>query len=67
LIGDKEFEQVTRADANEYVSRRLAEEAKTTTVERQVSIIRAVFDVVITEKEIARVNPFLRLAAGLMV
>lgn len=61
LIGDKEFEQVTRTDANEYVSRRLAEEAKTTTVERQVSIIRAVFNVVITEKELAKVNPFLRL------
>jgi integrase len=61
LVGDKEFEQVTRADANEYVSRRLAEEAKTTTVERQVSIIRAVFNVVITEKEITKVNPFLRL------
>ncbi|SCX57730.1 DUF6538 domain-containing protein [Nitrosospira sp. Nsp1] len=61
VIGDKEFEQVTRSDANEFVSRRLAEDAKTTTVERQISVIRAVFNVVITEKEIAKSNPFLRV------
>lgn len=66
LIGDKEFEQVTRADANEFVSRRVGEGAKTTTVDRQVSVIRAVFNVVIIEKEIAKTNPFLSLRiAGL--
>jgi integrase len=61
VIGDKEFEQVTRTDANEFVSRGIAEGSKTTTVDRQVSVIRAVFTVVITEREIAKANPFIRL------
>lgn len=59
LLGDREFEHVTRADANQFVSSRLSEGSKTTTVERQISAIRAVFNVVIVEKEIAKVNPFL--------
>lgn len=61
VIGDKEFEQVARTDANEFVTRGIAGGSKTTTVDRQVSVVRAVFTVVITEKEIAKVNPFLRL------
>ena len=61
LLGDREFEYVTRADANQFVSSSLAEGSKTTTVDRQVSAIRAVFNVVIIEREIAKVNPFLSL------
>jgi integrase len=61
VLGDREFEQVTRADANEFVSRGIAEGSKTTTIERQVSTIRAVFNVAIIEREITKVNPFLRL------
>ncbi|SET70578.1 Phage integrase family protein [Nitrosospira multiformis] len=61
LIGDKELEQVTRADANEFVSRGIAEGVKTTTIERHISILRAIFNVAIVEREIAKTNPFLRL------
>ncbi|SET60913.1 Phage integrase family protein [Nitrosospira multiformis] len=61
LIGDKELEQVTRADANEFVSRGIAEGAKTTTIERHISILRAIFNVALVEREIAKQNPFLRL------
>jgi integrase len=61
VLGNKEFEQVTRADGNQFVSSGIAEGSKTTTVDRQVSAIRAVFNVVIIEKEIAKVNPFLSL------
>jgi len=66
VIGDKEFEQVTRTDANIFVSMGLDRGSKTTTVDRQVSVINAVFNVVITEKELTKANPFLRLRiAGL--
>ncbi|SEL64938.1 Phage integrase family protein [Nitrosovibrio tenuis] len=61
IIGDKEIEQVSRADANEFVSRGLAEGVRTTTIGRHVSILRAVFNVAIVEREIAKQNPFLRL------
>lgn len=61
LIGDKEFEQVTRADANEFVSRGIREGVRTTTIERYISILRAIFNVAIVEREIAKQNPFLRL------
>ena len=60
LVGDKEFEQVTRVDASEFISMRLAEGARTATVDRQVSVLRAVFNVVILEKELASRNPFLK-------
>jgi integrase len=64
VIGDKEFEHVSRADANEFVIRGIAEGSKTATVDRQISVIRAAFNVVIIEKEIAKGNPFhsLRIA-----
>lgn len=66
ILGDKEFAQISRADANEYVSRVLSEGSKTGTVQRQVNVIRAVFNVVIVERELAKTNPFLRLRiAGL--
>jgi hypothetical protein len=61
VLGNKEFEQVTRVDGNHFVSNGIAEGSKTTTVDRQVSAVRAVFNVVIIEKEIAKVNPFLSL------
>jgi integrase len=61
LVGDKEFEQIGRADANEFVTRGIAEGGKTTTIERQISIIRAVFNVAINEREIPKRNPFLGL------
>ncbi len=61
LIGDKELEQVTRVDANEFVSKGIREGVKTTTIERQISILRAIFNVAIVEREIAKPNPFLRL------
>jgi integrase len=66
MLGDKGFTEVTRADANEYVSRVLAEGSKTGTVQRQINVIRAVFNVVIIERELAKANPFLRMRiAGL--
>jgi len=61
VIGDKEFEQVTRADANTFISKRLDENSKTTTVDRQISVINAVFNVVITENELTKANPFHKL------
>ena len=61
IIGDKEFEKTSRVDANEFVSKRLDEGPKTTTVDRQISTISAVFNVVITEKELTKANPFLKL------
>ncbi len=61
IIGDKELEQVTRADANEFVARGIAEGVRTTTIGRQISILRAIFNVAIVEREIAKQNPFLRL------
>lgn len=61
IVGDKELEQVSRGDANEFVSRGLAEGVRTTTIERHISILRAVFNVAIVEREIAKQNPFLRM------
>jgi integrase len=61
LIGDKEVVQVTRADANEFVSRGIAEGVKTTTIDRQISILSAIFNVAKVEREIGKQNPFLRL------
>jgi len=58
VIGDKEFEKIIRADANIFISKRLAEGSKTTTVDRQISVINAVFNVVITENELTKANPF---------
>jgi hypothetical protein len=57
-IGDKPFEEVSRADANAYRDRRLAMGNKTTTVQRRLNTIKAVFEVVIREKELDRANPF---------
>lgn len=66
ILGDKEFANVSRADANEYVSRVLLEGSKTGTAQRHVNVIRAVFNVVIVERELGKTNPFLRLRiAGL--
>jgi integrase len=61
IIGDKELEQVSRADANEFVSRGLAEGVRTTTIDRHISILRAIFNVAKVEREIGKPNPFLRL------
>jgi integrase len=61
ILGDKEFEQVTRTDANGFIAKGIAEGSKTTTVDRQVSAIRAVFTVAIIEREMPRANPFLRM------
>lgn len=66
FLGDREFDEVTRADANAFVVHGLNKGSKTTTVSRQVSTIKAVFNVAIIEKELAKTNPFLRLRiAGL--
>ncbi|SFO33093.1 DUF6538 domain-containing protein [Nitrosospira briensis] len=61
LVGDKELEQVGRVDAKEFVTRGIAEGVKTTTIGRQISILRAIFNVAIVEREIAKKNPFLSL------
>ena len=58
IVGDKEFEQVSRADANTFITKRLDENSKTTTIDRQISVINAVFNVVITENELTKANPF---------
>jgi hypothetical protein len=66
FLGDREFEQVSRSDANSFVTNGLARGSKTTTVDRQISVIRAVFKVAINEREIPKTNPFLSLRiAGL--
>lgn len=57
-LGDKPIMEVGRADANTYRDRRLAKGNKSTTVRRQIGVIRAVFAVVIREKELGKVNPF---------
>lgn len=61
LIGDKALQQVTRADANEFVTWGIGEGVRTTTIERHISILRAIFNVAIVEREVAKQNPFLRL------
>lgn len=63
-VGDKPFMDVSRADANAYRDYVLAKGNKTTTVRRQVNVLRAVFAVVIRERELTKVNPFeaLRIA-----
>jgi len=66
FLGDREFDQASRSDANSFVTNGLANDCKTTTVDRQISVIRAVFKVAITEREIPKTNPFLSLRiAGL--
>lgn len=57
-IGDKPFMEVSRADVNAYRDYVLAKGNKTTTVRRQINVIRAVFSVVIREKELSKHNPF---------
>lgn len=67
-LGDKPFMDVSRADVNAYRDKVLAKGNKTTTVRRQVNVLRAVFAVVIREKELTLVkaNPFEAVAiAGL--
>ena len=61
VIGDKEFVQIVRADANEFISKELERGSKTTTVERHISVIKAVFNVVIIERELSQTNPFMKL------
>lgn len=66
FLGDREFDEIARADANAFVMHGLDKGSKTATVSRQVSTIKAVFNVAIIEKELAKTNPFLRLRiAGL--
>jgi hypothetical protein len=66
ILGDKEFSKVTRADANLFIQKVLAEGSKTTTARRQANTIKAVFNSVIVEKELNRANPFQSLKiAGL--
>lgn len=52
ILGDIAFESVTRANANEYVEKLLATGNKTTTVRRSLNTVKAVFNVVLTEREL---------------
>lgn len=61
LLGDKPFMEVTRDDANGYVQKRMALGLKTGTIRRQLNSITAIFNKVITEKELHKSNPFKRL------
>jgi site-specific recombinase XerD len=64
MIGN--LNKVTRSDANALVTNGLARGSKTATVDRQISVIRAVFKIAITEREIPKTDPFLSLRiAGL--
>ena len=66
VLGDIPFEEVSRASANLFVNESLASGIKTTTVRRNLNDIRAIFNVVITERELNKSNPFLKLRiAGL--
>lgn len=65
-LGDIPFEDVTRASANLFVDKTLESGVKTATVKRLLSVIKAVFNVVIIETELNKPNPFLKLRiAGL--
>lgn len=65
-LGDIPIEDVTRADANLFVEKTLATGVKTTTVRRTLNDIKAVFNVVITERELSKANPFIKMRiAGL--
>lgn len=60
-LGDKPLMEVSRDDAHRYVQQRLASGLKTLTVRRQLNTITAVFNKVITEKELHKTNPFNKL------
>ncbi len=56
--GDREFLSFRRADANTFVKRSLDRGGKTNTVKRRISVLSALFNVVIREKELDLANPF---------
>ncbi|MDI1309853.1 MAG: tyrosine-type recombinase/integrase [Methylotenera sp.] len=66
ILGDIPFEQINRANANQFVEKFLESGVKTTTVRRTLNVIKAIFNVVIIERELVKSNPFNKLRiAGL--
>lgn len=57
LIGDKQIDQITRKDAAGYITKRL-ESVKTTTVEREVTTLRAIWNRCSDHLNINGRNPF---------
>ena len=56
--GDRELTSFRRADANAFVRKSLDRGVKTKTVRRRLNVLRALFSVVIREKELDCQNPF---------
>ena len=63
-VGNKPFDELTRADANAFRDTVLATGSKTTTVHRQIKGIAAVCAAVILEREMERTNPFKSIKIG---
>jgi integrase len=60
ILGDIPFEEVSKKHSNLFVDKTLESGVKTTTVKRLLSVIKAVFNVVIIENEFTKTNPFLK-------
>lgn len=61
IVGDKPVIDVTREDANGFVEKLLSTGSKTTTVKRNISAIKAIFNVALIEKSLNKTNPFNKL------
>lgn len=61
FLGDKQLVDVTRDEANAFVRHELEAGAKTTTVKRVLSTVKAVFNLAIVEKSLSTPNPFNKL------
>lgn len=58
IVGDMPFEQLSRADVNAYVAKRLAQNVKTGTVRRNLNSCGAIYRRTMKEREILKANPF---------
>lgn len=58
ILGDIPFESVNKDATNEFITKLLATGNKTTTVKRIINSVKAVFNVILKEKELTKNNPF---------
>jgi integrase len=63
-LGDKPFAETKRVDANRFRDAILDGGSKTTTAQRLLKVIAAVFAAVIKEQELERTNPFSGVSIG---
>jgi len=61
IVGDKPFVGLSRADARTFIDKRCADGLKTGSVRRQLKSIAAVVSMVLREREMEKVSPFIRL------